>query len=330
MSVQCQVKFILLLMPGFSLLSLGGFLDKLRFSGDDEDYSRQVICHWTLASLTTGPVKASCGAQLLPDSCLSSLQLSTGSCDYFVIFGGNIPSVVLAEAALYQPWLRSIRNKSIPLVSIDNAAFLLAACGLAGQQILVHWRHYNEFAEAFPLITPVTDQNVLQQQQVYSCPGGHATIELATLLLEKKLGSSRAYKGLSDMLVAGFSAPAAAGWHFADLQNSTAPVRAAIITMRKNISNNLSAEEIARSSGLSRRQLDRCLISETGFTSRQLYSEMKLDYASWLMLRTSRSMQQIAAECGFTDASHFSRHFKRRSGSSPARWRLENKPPVNS
>ena len=330
MSAQRQVKFVILLMPGFSLLSLGGFLDKLRFSGDDEDYSRQVICHWTLMSLSHGPLAASCGALLLPDSNVDILLLSEERCDYFVIFGGNIPSTVLAEATRYQPLLRSIRNKNIPLVSIDNAAFLLAACGLAGQKILVHWRHYNEFTEAFPQITPVTDQNVLQQRQVYSCPGGNATIELATLLLEKILGSSRAYKGLSDMLVAGFSPPAAAGWHSADLQNSTAPVRAAIIIMRKNISGHLSAEEIARHSGLSRRQLDRCLISETGFTSRQLYSEMKLDYACWLMLRTSRSLQQIAAECGFTDASHFSRHFKRRTGISPARWRLENKPLGNS
>lgn len=330
MSAQRQVKFVLLLMPGFSLLSLGGFLDKLRFSGDDEDYSRQVNCHWTLTSLCHGPVTASCGVQLLPDRNVNSLQLSAESCNYFVIFGGNIPSAVLAEATRYQPLLKNVRNRNIPLVSIDNAAFLLAACGLAGQRILVHWRHYNEFTENFPQLTPVTDQNVLQQRQVYSCPGGNATIELATLLLEKILGSNRAYKGLSDMLVAGFPAPAAAGWHATDLQNSTAPVRAAIIIMRKNISGNLSAEDIARHSGLSRRQLDRCLINETGFTSRQLYSEMKLNYASWLMLRTSRSLQQIAAECGFTDASHFSRHFKRRTGSSPARWRHENKPPANS
>lgn len=38
--VNPQIKFVLLLMPGFSLLSVGGFLDKLRFSSDEEDYSR--------------------------------------------------------------------------------------------------------------------------------------------------------------------------------------------------------------------------------------------------------------------------------------------------
>jgi len=321
------VKFILLLMPGFSLLSLGGFLDKLRFSGDDEDYSRQIACTWTLTSLSGAQVAASCGAILLPDCGINDLPVSQNTCDYLVIFGGNNPAKVILEAPLYRSVLRTIRSKNINLVSVDNAAFLLAACEIVKKSILVHWRHANEFAETFPSLTPVTDKNVYEEAKMVSCPGGNATIELATFLLEKKLGSTRAIKGLSDMLVAGFAPPSSLTWSHADLQHMPAAVRSAMIYMRKNINAHLSADDIAHHCGLSRRQLDRCLFSETGLTTHQFYSEMKFNYACWLMLRTTRTLAQIATDCGYTDTSHFSRHFGRRTGTTPARWRQNNRLP---
>ena len=324
MSDNDQVKFILLLMPGFSLLSLGGFLDKLRFSGDDEDYSRQIACSWKLISLTGDPVTASCGATLLPDGAIDASEISQNNCDYFVILGGNSPAREVRDAPFYRSFLAKIRNKKITIVSIDNAAFLLAACGMVKQSILVHWRHFNEFTETFPLKTPLTHKSVLEEDNIYSCPGGNAAIELATVLLEKRLGSQRALKGLSDMLVAGFTAPATATWSHTDLQTMPATVRAAMMIMRKNINGYLSTDEIARHSGMSRRQLDRCTLNATGFTAHQLYREMKLNYASWLMLRTTRTLAQIATDCGFTDASHLSRHFSRRAGMTPARWRQTN------
>lgn len=324
MSDPKPVKFILLLMPGFSLLSLGGFLDKLRFSGDDEDYSRQIACTWTLTSLTGTQIAASCGAILLPDSAINDLNISQNTCDYLVIFGGNNPTKVINEAPLYRPTLRALRNKHITLVSVDNAAFLLAACVMVKKRILVHWRHADEFTEAFPSLTAVTDKNVHQEAEMYSCPGGSATIELATFLLEKKLGSTRAMKGLSDMLVAGFAPPSTLTWNHADLQNVPVMVRNAMIFMRKNINSHLSTDDIAEHCGLSRRQLDRCMFNETGLTTHQFYSEIKFNYACWLMLRTTRTLTQVAADCGFTDASHFSRHFSRRTGTTPARWRQVN------
>jgi Transcriptional regulator containing an amidase domain and an AraC-type DNA-binding HTH domain len=94
--------------------------------------------------------------------------------------------------------------------------------------------------------------------------------------------------------------------------------------MRQHINAHLSAEDIARHCGLSRRQLDRSLAREIGLTVRQAYMEMKFDHACWLMLRTSRTLSQIATDSGFTDAAHFSRQFRLRTGTTPAKWRHTN------
>ncbi|GKW17691.1 AraC family transcriptional regulator [Pectobacterium carotovorum subsp. carotovorum] len=322
--VTPQVKFALLLMPGFSLLSVGGFLDKLRFSGDEEDYSRQLNCTWKLTALDNQPVTASCGAVLVPDEAVSVRQLHAGNCDYFVIFGGNMPEKIMSDTAPYLPLLRHLRRHHIPLVSVDNAAFLLAETGFSGKRILVHWRHFSEFKALFPSIAPVTDKNVMEEGHVYSCPGGSATIELAAFLLEKKLGRERAIKGLSDMLVGGFAPPSSLTWNSPELEDSPMSVRRALIIMRQSLASRLSSEDIAQRSGLSRRQLDRSLQKSIGRTIQQAYMEMKIAQACWLMLRTSRTLSQIAADTGFSDPSHLSRIFQQHLGLAPGKWRRLN------
>ncbi|MFJ5449764.1 GlxA family transcriptional regulator [Pectobacterium carotovorum] len=322
--VTPQVKFVLLLMPGFSLLSVGGFLDKLRFSGDEEDYSRQLNCTWKLAALDNQPVTSSCGAVLVPDEAVSVRQLHAGNCDYFVIFGGNTPEKIMSDTAPYLPLLRHLRRHHIPLVSVDNAAFLLAETGFSGKRILVHWRHFSEFKALFPSIAPVTDKNAMEEGHIYSCPGGSATIELAAFLLEKKLGRERAIKGLSDMLVGGFAPPSSLTWNSPELEDSPMSVRRALIIMRQSLASRLSSEDIAQRSGLSRRQLDRSLQKSIGRTIQQAYMEMKIAQACWLMLRTSRTLSQIAADTGFSDPSHLSRIFQQHLGLAPGKWRRLN------
>ncbi|WEF11769.1 helix-turn-helix domain-containing protein [Pectobacterium actinidiae] len=322
--VTPQVKFVLLLMPGFSLLSVGGFLDKLRFSGDEEDYSRQLNCTWKLTALDNQPVTASCGVVLVPDEAVSVRQLHAGNCDYFVIFGGNMPEKIMSDTAPYLPLLRHLRRHHIPLVSVDNAAFLLAETGFSGKRILVHWRHFSEFKALFPSIAPVTDKNVMEEGHVYSCPGGSATIELAAFLLEKKLGRERAIKGLSDMLVGGFAPPSSLTWNSPELEDSPMSVRRALIIMRQSLASRLSSEDIAQRSGLSRRQLDRSLQKSIGRTIQQAYMEMRIAQACWLMLRTSRTLSQIAVDTGFSDPSHLSRIFQQHLGLAPGEWRRQN------
>ncbi|MFJ5472089.1 GlxA family transcriptional regulator [Pectobacterium carotovorum] len=230
----------------------------------------------------------------------------------------------MSDTAPYLPLLRHLRRHHIPLVSVDNAAFLLAETGFSGKRILVHWRHFSEFKALFPSIAPVTDKNVMEEGHVYSCPGGSATIELAAFLLEKKLGRERAIKGLSDMLVGGFAPPSSLTWNSPELEDSPMPVRRALIIMRQSLASRLSSEDIAQRSGLSRRQLDRSLQKSIGRTIQQAYMEMKIAQACWLMLRTSRTLSQIAADTGFSDPSHLSRIFQQHLGLAPGKWRRLN------
>lgn len=54
MAESPDLRFLLLPLPEFALLPFGGFLDKLRFSADDEDYSRQRYCTGRFSACNQG------------------------------------------------------------------------------------------------------------------------------------------------------------------------------------------------------------------------------------------------------------------------------------
>ena len=58
-----DVRLLLLPLPEFTLLPFGGFLDKLRFSADDADRSRQRHCAWTLLGIDAPEICQSQGAE---------------------------------------------------------------------------------------------------------------------------------------------------------------------------------------------------------------------------------------------------------------------------
>lgn len=73
-----------LLMPQFTLASVAGLVESLRFAADESFSSRQIFCRWEWMTCDNQPVTASCG---LPVSPTATLDFSK-AWDYFVVAGG--------------------------------------------------------------------------------------------------------------------------------------------------------------------------------------------------------------------------------------------------
>ncbi|MGE8324445.1 MAG: AraC family transcriptional regulator, partial [Pseudomonas sp.] len=71
-----DIRLLIMPLPDFALLPFGAFLDKLRFSADDEDYSQQRYCSWTVAGLTLDPVASSSGAVVQMEAVVGQLELA--------------------------------------------------------------------------------------------------------------------------------------------------------------------------------------------------------------------------------------------------------------
>lgn len=82
----------------------------------------------------------------------------------------------------------------------------------------------------------------------------------------------------------------------------------------------LSLEELGRAVGLSAFHAARLFAREAGMPPHAWRNALRVN-RSLPLLRGGASVAETATACGFTDQSHFTRHFRRAFGVSPGRWR---------
>jgi AraC-like DNA-binding protein len=88
--------------------------------------------------------------------------------------------------------------------------------------------------------------------------------------------------------------------------------------------NRCSADEIADLLAMHRRTLSRRL-KDGGMGYRAIANEMRFEIARQLLLDTELTLGQIAAALGYSEASAFTRAFRRWSGETPTIWRAEGR-----
>jgi AraC-like DNA-binding protein/ligand-binding sensor protein len=92
---------------------------------------------------------------------------------------------------------------------------------------------------------------------------------------------------------------------------------AALKFMEQNLSQDLTREEVAKIAGMSAGHFSRVIKETTDKTFSEILTGYRVARASQLLVRTNKSLGQIALECGFTDQSYFSRVFRKSKNSTP-------------
>ncbi|MDR5855043.1 AraC family transcriptional regulator [Caballeronia sp. LZ062] len=97
-----------------------------------------------------------------------------------------------------------------------------------------------------------------------------------------------------------------------------------VATMKSRLADDLlepvTLAELARTVGLSTFHAARLFTRETGLAPHAWRNQLRIARAL-PALRAGASVAHVAAASGFTDQSHFTRHFKRAFGVAPGRWR---------
>jgi AraC-like DNA-binding protein len=83
----------------------------------------------------------------------------------------------------------------------------------------------------------------------------------------------------------------------------------------------LDLPALAKELGVGYSNLRHSFISRVGISPRQHYLNTRIQKAQDLLVNTPKSIKEIAEILGFESASHFSKQFKTRIGSSPHSWR---------
>jgi transcriptional regulator GlxA family with amidase domain len=307
-----RIGFVLI--PNFSMIAFSGAVETLRLANRS---SGQNLYEWHLFSPDGRPMRASNGIDLTPEG-----DLEKASCLGTVIVCGGIDIQHFANKGVIA-WLRRKARKGADIGALCTGSHILARAGLLdGYRCTIHWENLAGFVEEFPEIE-VTNELFEIDRNRFTCSGGTAAIDLMLNLIARQHGHSLA-AGVADQFMherirdqndhQRMSLPARLGVRHPKLL-------AVIELMERNLEEPLGRSALARSAGLSTRQLERLFRKYLSRSPARYYLELRLDRARLLLLQTNLSIIDVALACGFVSASHFSKCYRDFFGRTPRKER---------
>ena len=307
-----RIGFIL--TPNFSLIAFTSAIEPLRLANR---VNGQELYHWKLISADGQPVTASSGVVLHPEGNLEAAN----DCDAVILCSG-LDVHRLNDKAL-SAWLRRADRRGVDIGAICTASHLLARAGLLeGHRCTIHWENLAGFVEDFPEIEVTTELFEIDRKR-FTCSGGTAAIDMMLNVITLQHGHELA-AAVADQ----FMHERIRDQH--DHQRMSLPARlgvrhpkllAVIDLMEKNLEEPLARSELARSAGLSTRQLERLFRRYLNRSPARYYLELRLNKARLLLLQTNMSVIDVALACGFVSASHFSKCYRDFFGRTPRKER---------
>lgn len=98
-----------------------------------------------------------------------------------------------------------------------------------------------------------------------------------------------------------------------------------ITLARYDLTADLSLKSVSAQLGVNPNYFATLFRKECCCTLTEYVNEQRIDRAFALLKKTGKPVQEIASECGFSDASYFIRLFKRRTGLTPNQYRRQQK-----
>ena len=106
--------------------------------------------------------------------------------------------------------------------------------------------------------------------------------------------------------------------------NLSAPVRSALQYMTRHYANPITLKDLTKVNAQTPSQMIRAFRKELGITPHAWLIRLRVERGTDLLER-GESIASVASEVGFVDQTHFTRHFKRVHGETPARFLIANR-----
>jgi transcriptional regulator GlxA family with amidase domain len=306
---KCRYAFLTL--PNYSLIAVANALEPLRMANR---VVGQDVYDWSIVSLDGSVETASSGLTLSPTASLDVL----GAADIVFVCGGINVREAVTPALLSA--LKRLAERRVALGALCTGGYALARAGLLDHcRATIHWENLSALREEFPRVR-ISDQVFTIDGDRYTCSGGTAPLDLMLNLIQSKLGAR-----ISQLVSEQFIVERVRK----DTDRQYVPLRAQIglshrglirvaQIMEENIEKPLSLDSIAKSTGLSRRQIERLFKRDLNCVPKRYYLEMRLRRARELLLQTAMPIMDITAACGFQSPPHFSKCYRHQFGHPPS------------
>jgi transcriptional regulator GlxA family with amidase domain len=304
-------RYAFLTLPNYSLIAVANALEALRMANR---VAGRDIYEWCIATLDGRTATASSGLDLGPTVALDK----AGKPEILFVCGGIGVREAVTPALLAA--LRRFAERRVGLGALCTGGYALARAGLLDHyRATIHWENLPALREEFPRVL-LNDQVFSIDRDRYTASGGTAPLDLMLNLIRLKHGP-RISQPVSEQFVlervrdaedrlGGPRRAGRGGAHRGMIEVAR--------LMEENIEKPLSLEDIARSTGLSRRQIERLFRRHLDCVPKRYYLEMRLRRARELLLQTAMPIMDVTTSCGFKSPPHFSRCYRALFGHPPS------------
>ncbi|WP_437880278.1 GlxA family transcriptional regulator [Pseudomonas sp. LRF_L74] len=299
-----------LLLDNFTLISLASAVEPLRMANQ---LSGRELYRWVTISADGGPVRASDGLQITPDTSLEQAS----QMDVIIVCGGvDIQRSVTRD---HISWLRTQARQGRHLGSVCTGSWALAHANLLdGYECSVHWELLASLQEAFPRVAMSTRLFSIDRDRS-TCSGGTAPMDMMLHLISREHGRELS-AAISEMFI--YERIRNEQDHqrvpLKHVLGSNQPKLQEIVAlMENNLEEPIDLDELSVYVNVSRRQLERLFQKYLNCSPSRYYLKLRLIRARQLLKQTSMSIIEVASICGFVSTPHFSKCYREYFGIPP-------------
>ena len=185
-SSAAACRIVVMLFPGFSLLSLSSSLAPFDTANPMCETSK---FKGTLARASGGSVATNLGIAIPTTAKFSDLHPGNGTAfamDLCVLVRGH--EAIEAPASVAATVRKCVRQ-GIPIAALGGAVWLLAELGVLNEgTCTIHWEQMASLAETFETFS-VTDAIFEESKGIWTCAGEAASFDLGMALMQTMLGT---------------------------------------------------------------------------------------------------------------------------------------------
>jgi AraC family transcriptional activator FtrA len=276
------------------------------------DWYDFVVC-----SEQPGPLSATGGIRITPANGLSALNRA----NTIIIPGWRDAEERPPQSIIQQ--LVTAHRRGARLVSVCSGVFVLAATGLLdGRTATTHWRYVDALKRLYPRIRVNPDVLYVDDGDILTSAGSAAGIDLCLHIIRRDFGGRVANQVARRLVMSPHREGGQAQFVPQPVGDADHPWLAHLLEWTQHrLDEALPVERLAREAQTSKRTLSRRFAETTGLSPASWVTGLRVARARDLLETSRKSMERIAADCGFGSAATMRHHFRERVSMSPASYR---------
>jgi transcriptional regulator GlxA family with amidase domain len=328
-----MTDFTVLALPGAFAASVATTLDVLQAAATLAPRLKLARPTWRVLSPSGGAVPLSSGMRLDTAALPKRQRADTST---WIIPGLGLANAEAVAAGLAsEDAQRATQAVAAHVVqgghvaASCSAVFLLQAAGvLAGRRVTTSWWMAAELRRLEPRCTVDADRMVCADGPVSTAGAAFAQTDLMLHLLRTQFSAGLADAVGRILLIDGRQAQAPFVLP-AMLSNGNELVARLMARIESALPQPPSVEALAGEFAMSQRTLSRRVREATGRSTLALVQSVRLNRARMLIESSRMSIEQVAAQVGYEDATALRRLMLKAAGANPSRYRTAARPHAN-